>query len=152
MRALVQRALGARVVIDGRSSGGFEGPGLVVLIGVTHRDDADTARRLASKILQLRIFTSPEHAAECSAAELQLPLLAISQFTLYADTSKGRRPSWNAAAPGEIAEPLFDACIDELRALGAEVSTGEFGAQMRVQFTNDGPLTILLELDPLPPK
>ncbi len=152
MRALVQRARDARVLIDDEVVGEFEGQGLVVFIGVTHDDDDDLARRLASKIHQLRVFTSDEQAGERSAAELALPLLVISQFTLYADTRKGRRPSWNAAAAGDAAEPLFNACLDELRRLGAVVSTGRFGADMQVQLTNDGPFTILLELDPQQPR
>ncbi len=152
MRALVQRARDARVLIDHEVVGEFAGQGLVVFIGVTHDDDADLARRLASKILQLRIFAPDDKAGERSAAELALPLLVISQFTLYADTRKGRRPSWNAAASGEAAEPLFNACLDELRRLGAVVSTGRFGADMQVQLTNDGPFTILLELDPQLPR
>ncbi|MDP2014590.1 MAG: D-aminoacyl-tRNA deacylase [Actinomycetota bacterium] len=152
MRALVQRALNAAVLIDGEVISSFNGRGLVALIGITHDDDAATARRLAAKLFQLRIFTTDENSGEFSAEELQLPLLVISQFTLYADTSKGRRPSWNAAAPGEIAEPIFDICLQELRSLGAVVGTGRFGAEMQVQLTNDGPVTILLELDPQLPR
>ena len=143
MRALVQRALGASVSVDDEVLGSFIGPGLVVLIGVTHTDDAATAHKLAEKIYNLRIF-----AGEVSASDLDAPLLVISQFTLYADTKKGRRPSWDAAAPAPIAEPLVQECIDALRRLGAKVETGKFGGNMQVNFTNDGPITILLELDP----
>jgi len=146
MRALVQRALGSSVSVDGEVLGSFSGPGLVVLIGVTHTDDAPTAQKLAEKIFQLRIFNGD--SGEVSACDLDAPLLVISQFTLYADTKKGRRPSWDAAAPAPIAEPLVQECIDALRRLGATVHTGKFGADMQVNFTNDGPITILLELDP----
>ncbi len=152
MRALVQRAMDAAVLIDGSVVGAFDGRCLVVFIGVTHSDDAETARKLAAKIFQLRIFTAHEKSGEFSAQELQLPLLVISQFTLYADTTKGRRPSWNAAAPAEIAEPMFNVCLAELRSLGAVLSTGRFGADMQVRLTNDGPFTILLELDPPLPR
>lgn len=148
MRALVQRALGASVNIDGEVIGSFSGPGLVVLIGVTHTDDAATARKLAEKVYHLRIFAGA--SSEVSASDLDAPLLIISQFTLYADTKKGRRPSWDAAAPASIAEPLVQECIDALRRLGARVETGKFGADMQVNFTNDGPITILLETDPQP--
>ena len=143
MRALVQRALGASVSVDDEVLGSFIGPGLVVLIGVTHTDDAATAHKLAEKIYNLRIF-----AGEVSASDLDAPLLVISQFTLYADTKKGRRPSWDAAAPAPVAEPLVQECIDALRRLGAQVEIGKFGGDMQVEFTNDGPITILLELDP----
>ncbi len=146
MRALVQRALGATVTVDGEVLGSFIGSGLVVLIGVTHTDEAATAHRLAEKIYNLRIFAGA--TGEVSASDLDAPLLVISQFTLYADTKKGRRPSWDAAAPAPIAEPLVQECIDALRLLGAKVETGKFGADMKVNFTNDGPITILLELDP----
>lgn len=146
MRALVQRALEASVTVDGEVLGSFLGSGLVVLIGVTHTDDAATAHKLAEKIYNLRIFAGS--TGEVSASDLDAPLLVISQFTLYADTKKGRRPSWDAAAPAPIAEPLVQECIDALRLLGAKVETGKFGADMKVSFTNDGPITILLELDP----
>ncbi|MFA7323404.1 MAG: D-aminoacyl-tRNA deacylase [Candidatus Nanopelagicales bacterium] len=150
MRALVQRAADASVTVDGQILGKFAGSGLVVLVGVTHGDDEPTARRLAEKVLTLRIFEGT--AGEVSAQDLHLPLLVISQFTLYADTRKGRRPSWDAAAPGAIAEPLVDAFVASLHEVGATVATGAFGADMQVRFTNDGPVTILVELDPLPPR
>ena len=146
MKALVQRALGASVSVDGEVIGSFLGPGLVVLIGVTHADDTSTAHKLAEKIYNLRIFAGS--AGEVSASDLNAPLLVISQFTLYAETKKGRRPSWDAAAPAPVAEPLVQECIDAMRQLGAQVQTGKFGADMHVSFTNDGPITILLELDP----
>ena len=143
------------MVVDGARVGGFDGPGLVVLVGVTHADDAALAARLADKVYDLRIF-GPEHASdpdsaestarELSASDLGLPALVVSQFTLYGDTRKGRRPTWDAAAPGAVAEPLVDAVVARLRERGAPVSTGVFGADMKVTFTNDGPMTILLEV------
>jgi D-tyrosyl-tRNA(Tyr) deacylase len=154
MRALVQRAAGARVVVDGVAVAEFEGPGLLVLVGVTHDDSPVRARRLAAKIHDLRLF-EPRHAREqldddrreLSAAELGLPLIVVSQFTLYGDARKGRRPSWTAAAPGPVAEPLVDLVVEELQARGASVGTGVFGADMAVELTNDGPFTVLLEVD-----
>jgi D-tyrosyl-tRNA(Tyr) deacylase len=131
----------ASVTVDGDIVGAIDRPGLVVLVGFTHTDDGETAKKLADKIWQLRIL-----ADEKSAADLHAPLLVVSQFTLYADTSKGRRPSWNAAAPAEVAEPLVQAVVDALRANGAEVATGAFGAHMHVQLTNDGPVTIVIDL------
>lgn len=151
MRAVVQRADGASVSVGGEVVGSFEGPGLVVLVAVTHDDDAASARRLAEKAYGLRIF-EPRHGAlvasdarELSASDLGLPLLVISQFTLYGDTRKGRRPTWDAAAPRPVAEPLVDQVVAALRDLGARVQTGRFGADMAVRLTNDGPFTILLE-------
>ena len=152
MQAVVQRAHDGSVRVAGDVVGSFTGPGLVVLIGVTHTDTPDEARKIAKKIYDLRIF-EPRHAPtdlgddrrELSASELDLPVLIISQFTLYGDTRKGRRPTWTAAAPGPIAEPLVAEVVTALRALGATVSTGLFGADMQVQFTNDGPMTLILE-------
>lgn len=143
MRALVQRVTSASVSVDGDVVSAIRpaGQGLLALVGVTHSDDADIARRLAEKLWQLRIL-----ADEQSAADVGAPVLVVSQFTLYANTVKGRRPSWNAAAPGSIAEPLVDVFADTLRALGAEVATGVFGAHMEVSSVNDGPVTVLLEL------
>lgn len=155
MRALVQRANGARVTVAGDVVGSFEGPGLVVLVGVTHTDSPELAQRLASKVWGARLFDRerfvdrclpPGGPAELSASDLGLPLLVISQFTLYANTRKGRRPTWDAAAPGPVAEPLVDAFSDALRAVGAQVETGRFGADMQVHFTNDGPITVLFEV------
>lgn len=154
MRAVIQRAVDASVTVEGAVVGAFEGPGLVMLVGVTHDDDASVAVRLADKAYDLRIFT-PEHAPagasgdlarELSAADLGLPVLVVSQFTLYADTRKGRRPTWDAAAPGPVAEPLVAAVVDRLRERGALVATGRFGADMRVGLVNDGPMTIVMEL------
>jgi len=145
MRAVVQRALGANVMVDDQVVGSFDGPGLVVLVGVTHEDTPALAQRLADKIYGLRIFTGVD-GPEQSAADLGLPLLVISQFTLYADTRKGRRPTWDAAAPRPVAEPLVEAVISHLRERGARVSTGIFGADMQVSLINDGPMTIQLEV------
>ncbi|WP_433476669.1 D-aminoacyl-tRNA deacylase [Spirillospora sp. CA-142024] len=141
MRAVVQRVSQASVSVDGRVVGAIEGPGLLVLVGVTHDDDAEKARRLASKLWGLRILQD-----ERSCSDVNAPLLVVSQFTLYGDARKGRRPSWTAAAPGPAAEPLVDAVVRELRALGAKVETGEFGADMKVALTNDGPITLILEI------
>lgn len=115
--------------------------GLLALVGVTHSDDRDKARRLAEKLWKLRIL-----ADERSASDVGAPILVVSQFTLYADTAKGRRPSWNAAAPAAIAEPLVTEFAAALRGLGADVQTGVFGANMQVELVNDGPVTVLLEL------
>lgn len=141
VRAVVQRAAEARVDVDGETVGRIDAPGLCVLVGVTHEDTPATARRLAEKLWTLRILDG-----EKSCADLDAPLLLVSQFTLYGDARKGRRPSWTAAAPGPVAEPLFDEVAEQLRALGATVATGAFGAHMRVHLVNDGPFTVLLEL------
>lgn len=144
MRAVVQRVTSASVTVDDEVAGAIEpGPesqGLLVLLGITHDDDADTAGRLARKIWELRILSGGR-----SASELGAPLLVVSQFTLYADTRKGRRPSWSAAAPAEVAEPLVDAFCTALRSTGARVETGVFGAMMKVTSTNDGPVTLVLD-------
>ncbi|OMC56256.1 D-tyrosyl-tRNA(Tyr) deacylase [Mycobacterium sp. IS-836] len=143
MRVLVQRVSRAAVSVDGRVVGAIrpDNQGLLAFVGVTHSDDADKARRLAEKLWNLRILTD-----ERSAADVNAPILVVSQFTLYADTAKGRRPSWNAAAPGPVAEPLVTEFAEALRELGAHVETGVFGAMMQVELTNDGPVTVLLEL------
>ena len=143
MRILVQRVTSARVTVAGEVIGAIrpEGQGLLAFVGVTHDDDAATARRMAEKLWQLRILDDQR-----SAADIGAPILVVSQFTLYANTAKGRRPSWNAAAPGPLAEPLVTAFADALRALGAQVATGSFGADMSVELVNDGPVTVLLEL------
>ena len=142
MRVLVQRVTSASVTVDGNTVGDIRPTtqGLVALVGVTHSDDTSTAARLAEKLWHLRILDN-----ERSAADVKAPILVISQFTLYANTVKGRRPSWNAAAPAAVAQPLVDAFADALRALGAEVATGVFGAQMSVALVNDGPVTVMLE-------
>jgi D-aminoacyl-tRNA deacylase len=140
VRAVVQRVSSASVTVGGEVVGSIDGPGLVVLVGATHSDGRDELRRLARKVWELRILDG-----EQSASDLGAPLLVISQFTLYADTRKGRRPSWNAAAPGPVAEPLVEAFAAELRSLGAHVETGVFGADMSVALVNEGPVTLLLE-------
>ncbi len=140
MRAVVQRASQASVEVNGTTVGRLPGPGLVVLVGVTHSDAAATAAALARKVYHLRILTGEKSAADTGA-----PILVISQFTLYADTRKGRRPTWQAAAPGPVAEPLVTAFADALRELGASVQTGVFGADMQVMLVNDGPVTLILD-------
>ncbi|WP_433680955.1 D-aminoacyl-tRNA deacylase [Nocardia sp. CA-119907] len=142
MRVLVQRVSAAQVTVDGASVGRIEPnpQGLVALVGVTHDDTEATAKALADKLWRLRILED-----ERSAADLDAPILVVSQFTLYADTGKGRRPSWSAAAPGSVAEPLVETFAQALRELGATVATGRFGAHMRVELVNDGPVTLLLE-------
>ncbi|SPM36616.1 D-Tyr-tRNAtyr deacylase [Mycobacterium rhizamassiliense] len=143
MRVLVQRVSSAAVSVGGQVVGAIrpESQGLLALVGVTHSDDEAKARRLAEKLWTLRIL-----ADERSAADIAAPILVVSQFTLYADTAKGRRPSWNAAAPGAVAEPLVAAFAEALRGLGAHVETGVFGANMQVELVNDGPVTVFLEL------
>ena len=140
MRAVVQRVSRASVAVDGEVTGAIEESGLLVLVGVTHDDTPEQAARLAAKLWGLRILDG-----EKSCSDISAPLLVISQFTLYADTSKGRRPSWQAAAPGPVAEPLVTAFADALAALGAAVQTGVFGADMQVQLVNDGPVTLILD-------
>ena len=141
MRAVAQRVSQASVTVGGQVIGAIDEPGLVVLVGITHDDTADKARKLAAKLWRMRILDG-----EKSCEDLGAPLLVVSQFTLYADTSKGRRPTWNSAAPGPVAEPLVTAVVDELRDLGARVETGRFGADMLVALVNDGPVTIIIEL------
>ncbi|MFC5145704.1 D-aminoacyl-tRNA deacylase [Streptomyces aureoversilis] len=141
MRAVVQRVDGARVVVDGETVGEIIGQGLCVLVGVTHDDTPQKAEQLARKLWSVRILED-----EKSCSDVGAPLLVISQFTLYGDARKGRRPTWNAAAPGGVAEPLVDAVVAHLRALGAQVETGRFGADMKVSLTNNGPFTVLVEV------
>jgi D-tyrosyl-tRNA(Tyr) deacylase len=140
VRLVLQRVTSARVVVADEVVGEITRPGLLVLVGVTHEDTAADAVRLADKAWTLRILTD-----ERSCAQLGAPLLVVSQFTLYADTRKGRRPSWSAAAPRPVSEPLVQAFVDALRGLGAEVATGVFGADMAVTLTNDGPVTLILD-------
>ena len=140
MRVVVQRASSASVTVDDVVVGSLPAPGLVVLVGVTHADTGADAVRLADKVWTLRIL-----ADERSAEQEGAPLLVVSQFTLYADTRKGRRPSWNAAAPRPVSEPLVEAFVAALRARGARVETGVFGATMQVALVNDGPMTLLLD-------
>ena len=143
VRAVVSRVSTAAATVDGAVVGQI-GAGLLSLVGVGHDDDAVSARALARKIHELRIFPGPDGAV--SASDLGLPVLVISQFTLYADTRKGRRPSWQDAAPGEVAEPLVEEVVAELRRRGCEVATGVFGARMLVSSVNEGPMTLLLEV------
>jgi D-tyrosyl-tRNA(Tyr) deacylase len=144
MRAVVQRVTEASVSVEGAVIGTI-GTGLLVLVGVTHHDSAETAVSLARKVAGLRILRDGARD-DSSALDVKAPVLVISQFTLYADTSRGRRPSWGQAAPGEVAEPLVATFAAELAALGLEVQTGSFGAMMRVASENDGPMTILLDI------
>ena len=143
MRILVQRVTSARVIVGGDVVGAIEPEtqGLLALVGVTHDDDHTKARRLAEKLWSLRILDD-----EKSASDIGAPILVVSQFTLYGNTTKGRRPAWNAAAPGAVAEPLVADFAAALEALGATVQTGGFGADMQVELVNDGPVTLLLEL------
>ena len=143
MRVLVQRVSSATVSVQRRVVGSIrpKSQGLLAFVGVTHGDDADTSRRLAEKLWQLRILDDQRAASDIGA-----PIVVVSQFTLYAETAKGRRPSWNAAAPAAVAEPLVDTFVQALRELGADVQTGTFGAHMHVELVNDGPVTVLLEL------
>ena len=141
MRAVVQRVSQASVTVAGRVVGAIGEPGLLVLVGITHGDTPGKAAKLAAKLWGLRILEG-----EKSCSDLGAPLVVISQFTLYGDTGKGRRPTWQAAAPGPVAEPLVDEVVSSLRALGARVETGVFGADMQVGLVNEGPVTILIEL------
>ncbi|WP_432503728.1 D-aminoacyl-tRNA deacylase [Kineococcus arenarius] len=141
MRAVVQRVSRARVTVDGEEVGALGGPGLLVLLGVTHDDGPEQAERTARKIAQLRVLREERSVLETGAG-----VLLVSQFTLYGDTRRGRRPSWSAAAPAQVAEPLVAAVADALRAQGVEVATGRFGADMAVELVNDGPTTLLLEV------
>ncbi|MFB6562857.1 D-aminoacyl-tRNA deacylase [Streptomyces sp. NPDC056400] len=141
MRAVVQRVDGASVVVGGETAGEIVGEGLCVLVGVTHDDTPEKAELLARKLWSVRILEGEKSCSDNGA-----PLLVISQFTLYGDARKGRRPTWNAAAPGPVAEPLVDEVVAQLRALGATVETGRFGADMRVSLTNHGPFTIVIDI------
>ncbi|RPK49745.1 D-tyrosyl-tRNA(Tyr) deacylase [Streptomyces sp. ADI91-18] len=138
---MVQRVDGASVVVAGETVGEIVGEGLCVLVGVTHDDTPEKAALMARKLWSVRILE-----AEKSCSDVAAPLLVISQFTLYGDARKGRRPTWNAAAPGPAAEPLVDEVVAQLRALGATVETGRFGADMRVSLTNHGPFTIVIDV------
>ncbi|MGJ3508912.1 D-aminoacyl-tRNA deacylase [Enemella sp. A6] len=140
MRVVLQRVTRAAVRVDDQIVGEIDRPGLVVLLGVTHSDTPETATRLAAKVWKQRILRD-----EVSCSDIGAPLLVISQFTLYADTRKGRRPSWNEAAPAAVGEPLYEAFVEALRELGAEVATGRFGAMMAVELVNDGPVTLIMD-------
>lgn len=140
MRAVIQRVTRAAVTVDGAAVGAIQGPGLLVLLGVTHDDGPAQVQLMARKVAELRILRGEQAAVDAGA-----PVLVVSQFTLYADTRKGRRPTWNAAAPRPVAEPLVDAVVAALRERGLEVATGAFGADMSVELVNDGPVTVLVE-------
>ena len=140
MKAVVQRVTRASVSVDGVVVGEISRPGLLALIGVTHDDGPAQVEQIARKIAELRLLHD-----ERSALDEGAPVLVVSQFTLYGDARKGRRPTWNAAAPGPVAEPLVNAVVEDLRGRGLEVATGQFGAMMQVELVNDGPFTILLE-------
>jgi D-aminoacyl-tRNA deacylase len=146
VRAVVQRVLQASVAVDGKLVGAIEGPGLLALLGVTHDDGAVEVAWMARKIWELRIMRE-----EKSASDLAAPILVISQFTLYGDARKGRRPTWNAAAPGAVSEPIYVQVCEELERLGASVARGRFGADMQVGLVNDGPVTVVLESPPSQP-
>ena len=156
MRAVIQRVDGAAVEVAGKVIGQFSGPGLMVLVGVNVEDDIPKCAPLADKIWKLRIFdraalnaagvSCAVEANEVSAADANLPILLISQFTLFADTTKGRRPTWLQAARGEQAEPLINEVVRALRDLGAQVETGKFGADMRISQVCEGPMTVLVEV------
>ena len=140
MRLIIQRVSSAHVQVNGEIVGAIDRPGLLILVGVTRDDQPTTADRLAEKVWTLRILDG-----ERSCQDENAPILVVSQFTLYADTRKGRRPSWSAAAPRAVSEPLIEAFVSSLRQRGAEVATGVFGAHMKVTLTNDGPVTLILE-------
>lgn len=140
MRAVLQRASRASVTVHGTVTASFHRQGIVALVGVTHGDGPDDANAIARKIAELRLLDG-----ETSVADTGAPVIVVSQFTLYADTKKGRRPSWNAAAPGPVAEPLVDAVVAALRERGIDVGTGVFGAHMELELINDGPVTLVIE-------
>src|SRR5690349_22293511 len=140
MRAVIQRVSEASVAVDGKVVGSIAGPGLLVLLGVTHDDGAADIDWMARKVWDLRLLRD-----ERSASDVGAPVLVVSQFTLYGDARKGRRPTWNAAAPGEVSEPLYEAVCAELEGLGADVARGRFGADMQVSLVNDGPVTLVLD-------
>ena len=143
MRAVIQKVTRASVSVDGQTVGAIDRPGIMALVGVTHEDTAQQAATIARKIAELRIFDAED--GEVSAAEIGAPVLVVSQFTLYGDARKGRRPSWSHAAPGPVAEPLVDAVVADLRGRGLQVETGRFGAMMQVELVNDGLYTLILE-------
>ena len=141
MRAVLQRVSRAAVLVGGETVGEIDRPGLVALIGVTHGDGPEQVAAMARKISELRILRD-----ERSVLDVGAPVLVVSQFTLYADTRKGRRPSWNGAAPSEAAEPVVDAVVHALRERGVEVATGRFGAMMEVSLVGDGPVTLVVDV------
>lgn len=144
MRAVLQRVTSAAVSVDGETVGAIDRPGLLILVGITHTDGPAQVAKLADKTANLRLLEG-----ERSVLDEGAPVLAVSQFTLYGDAKRGRRPSWSAAAPGPVSEPLFEAYVQALRDLGLTVETGLFGADMQVSLTNDGPVTLILDTDSL---
>jgi len=144
MRAVIQRVLSASVTVSGEVVTSVDGPGLLVYLGVTHGDGPPEVAWVARKIWELRLLRD-----EQSASEVGAPILVVSQFTLYGDARKGRRPTWEAAAPGAVSEPAYDAVCSELERLGASVARGVFGADMQVASVNDGPVTLILERGPV---
>ncbi|MDR1293429.1 MAG: D-tyrosyl-tRNA(Tyr) deacylase [Bifidobacteriaceae bacterium] len=142
MRAVIQRAHGASVAVEGRVTASFVGEGLVVLLGVTHADGEQQAARIAAKIAEMRLLRGERSASDAGA-----PVIVVSQFTLYGDARKGRRPTWNAAAPGPVAQPLVARVVALLRERGLTVGEGVFGADMAVTLTNDGPVTLILDVE-----
>ncbi|WP_237188249.1 D-aminoacyl-tRNA deacylase [Rothia nasimurium] len=144
MRAVLQRVTSASVTVDGETVGAIDRPGLLVLVGITHTDGPAQVAKLAEKTANLRLLPG-----ERSVLDEGAPVLAVSQFTLYGDAKRGRRPSWSAAAPGPVSEPLFNDYVQALRDLGVTVETGRFGADMQVSLTNDGPVTLILDTDSL---
>jgi len=143
MRGILQRVTRASVSVDGEVIGECPGPGALVLVGVTHEDTLEQAKTLARKVAELRIF---EDETSIQDRTEEASVLVVSQFTLYGDVRKGRRPSWSKAAPGTVAEPLVDAVVEELRKRGIHVETGRFGAMMSVELVNDGPYTLVIEV------
>lgn len=141
MRTVLQRVRRAAVRVDGETVGAIDRPGLLALVGVTHTDGPDQVATTARKIADLRLLDG-----ERSVLDEGAPVLVVSQFTLYADTAKGRRPSWNAAAPGPVAQPIITAVVTALRDKGIEVATGRFGADMEIEIVADGPVTIVLDV------
>lgn len=140
MRAVLQRVSRAEVAVDGVVVGALSGPGLLVLLGVTHDDGTEQVAWLARKVWEVRVLRE-----ERSASDVDAPVLVVSQFTVYGAVGKGRRPTWAAAAPRSVSEPLYDAFCAELERLGATVSRGVFGADMEVSLTNDGPVTLVVD-------
>ncbi|HEX8970541.1 D-aminoacyl-tRNA deacylase [Oryzihumus sp.] len=140
MRAVLQRVTRASVVVEGETVGAIDRPGLLALVAATHEDGPAQVEKMARKIAELRILREEQSVLDAGA-----PVLVVSQFTLYADTRKGRRPSWSAAATGDVAEPLVDDLIAALRDKGIEVATGRFGAMMEVSLVNDGPFTLVVD-------
>ncbi len=141
MRAVLQRVTRAAVTVDGEVVGSIDEPGLVVLVGVTHEDGREQVAAMARKVTDLRILRG-----ERSVGDTGAPVLVVSQFTLHADVRKGRRPSWNAAAPGEVAGPLVENLVTALRERGVTVATGRFGAMMEVELVGDGPVTLVVDV------